>query len=428
MSNKHRFGLVDCNNFFVSCERVFRPDLRDVPLAILSNNDGCIVARSNEVKKLQIPMGAPFFKYQKILKQNGVQTLSSNYALYSDLSMRVMNTLSVLFREIQKYSIDEAFVLFDNTFHRDYSQFAHDAKNLVYQWTGVPVSVGIGKTKTLAKIATEIAKKEPRFRNSLNLDDLSETELDTYLEQLPVNDIWGVGYRSVEKLQSQGIYTAKDFKYAQSELIYALMKTTGYRTHLELQGTQCFEFSYLPQPQKSITCTRSFGRSILEFRELEEAVASYTSNAIERLRRQESTASRIYVFIHTNKYSKTEPYYYNGFEVKLEEPSFNTIVFVEAALKALKVIFIAGKSYKKAGVYIGDIQPINSLQPDMFVYDESKWEREEVLFDSIDRINRKWGKGTLKLGVEGFDRNWSMRRDLLSNRYTTNWNELPIVK
>lgn len=420
------FGLVDCNNFFVSCERVFKPELRHVPVVVLSNNDGCIVARSNEAKKLGIPMGAPLFKYKDILNRNKVRVLSSNYTLYCDMSRRVMETIESMTPKMQPYSIDEAFLDLSSIRASDLSSLITKIQNEVYRRTGVPVSVGAAHTKTLCKLANEVAKKNPEYNGVLNLYDKTYDEIGSLMENVSVDDIWGVGRRSAPKLEKIGITTAKEFRDSDGKGISKLMGIIGYRTHLELRGTPCISTGNEPLHPKTIACTRSFSKRITTYSELQESVVFYTSNACERLRRRNCVATNIYVFILTNPFSNSGDYYSNGLDMRMLKHSFKTEDFVKLAIDGLRKIYLPGKEYKKAGVCITGIVPSSAMQLNLG-HNESAWLEERNFYKIIDKVNTKWGHGTVKLASEGVRKEWFMKRDLLSPRYTTNWLEIPKV-
>lgn len=426
--NQPVYALVDCNNFFVSCERVFQPRLRGRAVAVLSNNDGCIVARSNEVKKLGIPMGAPLFKYKEIIRKNKVITLSSNFTLYQDMSRRVMEVLKGFVNKMQVYSIDEAFLQLDSLSSHMYEDLGRDIKDKVYKCTGIPVSVGIANNKTLAKIAGERSKKNPEFDGVLSLIGKDQDQVDLILEKIPIGDVWGVGFRSVGKFEAMGIETAKDFKYFDTRSITRLRGIVGYRMQQEIRGIPCFALHTLPEARKSIACTRSFGKKISEINELREAITSYVSTACEKLRRQRSVATTIYVFIHTNWHQQYEKYYSNGISISLNNASFDTRDFVKAALEGLDKIYVPGLAYKKAGIFLSGIMPYSSVQMNLFLHNENRWRRELRVLKQIDKLNQKWGHGTLRIGSEGFNKKWFMKREKLSPRFTTRWEEIPRVR
>ncbi|GAX62892.1 nucleotidyltransferase/DNA polymeras [Candidatus Scalindua japonica] len=419
------FALVDCNNFYVSCERVFNPRLKHVPVMVLSNNDGCVVARSNEVKALGIKMGTPAFKCKKLIKEHNIQVFSSNYTLYADMSHRVMETLRQFTPDLEIYSIDEAFLSFTGFDLRDCERYGQEIRKTVYQWTGIPVSIGIARTKVLAKAANEIAKTHDKYFGVVDFINCSAKEIDSCIEQLDVNDVWGVGQQYTKLLKSNNIYTAKDLKYAETNWIRRRMTVMGERCVYELNGTSCFELDRHPAPKKGICSSKSFGVPVISKNDLEEAVASYVSRAAEKLRSQYSYANVLIVFITTNRFKRDEPQYSNSAYIRLKEPTSSTIDLTKSALSALSKIYRPGYKYKKAGVLLEGIHPDSQIQLNLFhSVNCVKKEQTKMLMKTIDKINKKWGRDSLKLATEGTKHSWKMRRTRLSRRYTTNWNEL----
>lgn len=419
------FALVDCNNFYVSCERVFNPKLKRVPVMVLSNNDGCVVARSNEVKALGIRMGTPAFKCDELIKKHNIQVFSSNYTLYADMSRRVMDTLRKFTPDLEIYSIDEAFLSLAGFDLRNCKSYGQKIRKTVYKWTGIPVSIGIAETKALAKAANEIAKKHDEHSGVVDLINCSDKEIDSYLEQLNVSDVWGVGHQYNKLLTSNNIYTAKDLKYANTSWIRKKMTVMGERCVYELNGLSCFGLDKHPEPKKAICSSRSFGVPVISKHDLEEAVASYVSRATEKLRSQNSYANVLIVFINTNRFKKDEPQYSNSVYIKLKEPTSSTIDLTKSALSGLIMIYKPGYKYKKAGVLLEGIQPDNQIQLKLFhSFNRAKKQQINVLMKTIDLINKRWGRDSLKLAAEGTKQAWKMQRARLSQRYTTNWNEL----
>ncbi|MCP5007265.1 MAG: Y-family DNA polymerase [Planctomycetes bacterium] len=434
------FALADCNNFYVSCERVFDPALTGVPVMVLSNNDGCVVARSNEVKALGIRMGAPAFKCDSMIRRHNIRVFSSNYALYADMSRRVMEVLKQFTPDIEIYSIDEAFLTLTKAralsglrstaglWCEDYATYGRKIRQMVMKWTGISVSVGIAKTKTLTKVANEIAKKHPRYGGVIDLSECPERDLDFYLEQLGVEDVWGVGHQYARLLRVHGIKTARDLKYADVKWIRERMTVIGEQCVLELRGIPCFELDRQPVRKKGIRSSRSFGKSVTTLEDIEEAIASYVSRAAEKLRSQHSCANILIVYVKTNKFKRDEAQYANSIHIKLNEPTASTIELTKLALRGLNKIYKHGYRYKKAGVLLEGIQPDSLIQLNMFSsLDYAVIEREEALMQTVDRINRKWGRGSLRLAAEGMKQTWKMRRSMLSPAYTSNWEELLVI-
>ncbi|MCB9790527.1 Y-family DNA polymerase [Candidatus Nomurabacteria bacterium] len=424
---KTAFALVDCNNFFVSCERVFAPQLQRKPVVVLSNNDGCIVSRSAEVKKAGIPMAAPYFKVKSQLKKLKATALSSNYTLYSDMSKRVMDTLRSVCSSVEVYSVDEAFLLIDSVPPDKYTEYAKMLRDKVYQWTGIPVSVGVGSTKTLAKLANEIAKKDLDLNGVLDLTSLSEEKSDAFMAKVPLQDVWGIGWGFARRFNEEGIESALDFKNLDPQRVREFTNVMGYRTSLELRGIECFSLNDSPNIRKGIASTRSFGRPVFKYTELEESVVTHVTNACEKLRRQGSFASQISVFIKTGKHTRKAYYYKNATSKRLPAPSSETEDFVKAALECLKEIYIPGARYKKSGVYLSGINSLDSFQMNLWANPITET-RKKIKTITVDEINRTWGSGTIKLASSGISRSWQMKRNHLSSRYTTNWDELPKVK
>ncbi|MBX9862401.1 MAG: Y-family DNA polymerase [Hyphomicrobium sp.] len=412
-------GLVDCNNFYVSCERLFQPQLRGRPVVVLSNNDGCAVARSEEAKQLGVKMGAPWHLHRAAWKQAGVTVRSSNYALYGDLSNRVMSILRMLTPGIEVYSIDEAFIDFGGMGGRE-EQVARELRATILQWTGIPVSIGIVPTKTLAKVANRSAKKVPVSGGVRVL--LTDEVQQQVLSKLEVEDIWGVATRLGRRLRALGIATAADMRNAAPE---ALRKEGGVvleRIGRELRGERCLQLDDATRSAKSIMASRSFGRPVTERSELEQAVASFVSRAAEKLRRQHLTAGTVTTFIHTSPFRPTDRQYGASALVRLCVASSNTPKLIQAALQALREIYRPGFRYVKAGILLDAFEPAGEEQTHLWAGGDS--ENERGLMATMDRVNRIWGRGTLNMAACGVRNGWSMRAEHLSPRYTTRWQDL----
>jgi DNA polymerase V len=404
------YALIDCNNFYVSCERVFNPDLADKPVAVLSNNDGCFVARSPEVKKLGIPMGAPIFEHRDIVKKHNVKVFSSNYELYGDLSRRVMDTLTTFTDNIEIYSIDEAFLRLENQPINDLTELGRKIKERVFKWTGVPVSVGIASTKTLAKIANEFAKKTPGFAGALSLNGLSQKDINEYLKKTELVDIWGIG---------------PGYKLPDS-FVRDNMTVMGLRTKMELLGTSCIPLEEIVKPKKGIVSSRSFNYLVRDLQDLKESVSYYTTRACEKLRSQNSKAKRIDVFITTNRFRLKDKQYHASIHQELNMHSNSTQMFIEAALSCLKKIYRKGYNYKKAGVYISGIIPENSGQMARFVMEA--FNKASVISKIVDKINGFYGKEAVIFASSGVGKKWIAKSEQKSPRFTTKWEELLVVK
>ncbi len=420
---KKIYALVDCNNFYVSCERVFNGNLENKPVAVLSNNDGCFIARSSEVKALGVPMGAAVYQWQDVIDKNGIILFSANFPLYGDMSHRVMKTLEELCPEMEIYSIDEAFLDLTNMKIANITKYAENIKETVQKWTGIPVSVGIGSTKTLAKAANKLAKKIPENKGVFNFLDFENA--DEYLEKLDVADIWGVGRKYTKLLQRYNINNAKDFKHADKNFIKTRMTVSGERTQMELSGISCIPMSKNPPPKKAIAFTRSFGKYQKTYEELSESVAYFTRKIGEKLRAQDSVANYLQVFVLTNFHRKDLPQYHNNVIVKLARPSSFSPLLIAAALQGLKSIYRQGFMYKKAGVLALALQPSKHVQYNFLETDPVAQKlAESKLMKAVDGINHRVGADVLKYAAEGVDRGWWMKQTKKSNRYTTKWEEI----
>jgi len=422
---KKLFALVDCNNFYVSCERVFHAHLAHTPVIVMSNNDGCIVARSNESKKFGLKMGQPVFEVEEIIKAHHIQVFSSNYSLYADMSDRVMKILAEFSPRLEIYSIDEAWLDLTPLSLPDLTSFGRQIKSRVYQFTSLPVSVGIAPSKTLAKIAHEIAKKHNAYAGVLDLTALSEQDVDQLLEALPVDEVWGIGMQYAKWLREQGICTVKELKYADEAWIRKHLTVVGQRTVLELRGIACIPLEPEPNAKKGIMTAKTFGREIKSQEELEEAVANYIARAAEKLRSQHSLCSSISVFIQTNRFKKDVPQYSASLTRHLPIPTAFTPDLIKQAREAVRAMYRPGYGYRKAGVYLSKIVPDENLQPDLFGgFSLDVHYKQMRLMAIVDVINKVYGRDTLFLAVQGITRTWKMRQFKLSPHYTTRWDEL----
>jgi DNA polymerase V len=420
---KKVFALVDCNNFYASCERLFRPELNGKPIVVLSNNDGCIVARSNEAKALGIPMGAPLFKVQCLIKKHGVHVFSSNYALYGDLSHRVMDILRQMECHVEVYSIDEAFLSLPVNKTWDRLKYVTELRERMRKCVGIPVSIGIATTKTLAKVANRVAKKD----RAGVFDLVGNSQTDLILQKMDVGDIWGIGRRSAERLNRYGIYTALDLKHADEKLIRKQLTVVGARTQLELNEIPCISLEQAPPSPKSIVTSRSFGHSITKIEELREAVISYVSVSAEKLRKQNVEADYLSVFITTGPF-EAQSDYSNNRTIILPRPTSSTPVLIEAALRGLESIYRPGFRYRKAGILLAGIVKHGFKQQDLFSPVIPKRE-DKPLMAALDKINEKWGRRSIQYGMTAQEEKpWSMQQTRKSPAYTTNWQELPVVK
>jgi DNA polymerase V len=410
-------ALCDCNSFYVSCETVFNPKLRGQPVIVLSNNDGCVVSRSPQARALGIRVGEPLFKIRPLIQRHDVRIFSSNYTLYGDLSQRVMTTLATFTPELEVYSIDEAFLNLEGFRHLDLSQYGKQIRNTVLKWTGIPLSIGIAPTKTLAKIAGDIAKKSP------NGVFILPAQPDDILAEFPISDVWGIGRNHLRSLQIHGISTALQLREASLSWVRKEYSVVMQRLVLELRGQTCFDLELSPPTKKSITVSRSFSQPITTLPELREAIATYTSRAAEKLRLHGLTADAIQVFAKTNRFR--EDYYSEAITLTLSHHSAHTAELLNCALRGCDRIFRADQQFKKAGVILLGLRP--KLQRQM-----SLWEPEEkgsdALMQTLDAINARFGSMTIQYMAAGLKKPWAMRSDMRSPRYTTVWSEIPVAK
>ncbi|SDM54958.1 DNA polymerase V [Catalinimonas alkaloidigena] len=416
-------ALVDANNFYVSCERVFDPRLIGRPVVVLSNNDGCVIARSNEAKALGIPMGEPAFKIEKMVDQHHIAVYSSNYTLYGDLSRRVMEVLAQYTPNLEVYSIDEAFLDLDNLIGRDLQEYGREIQRTVGQWLGIPVSIGVAETKTLAKIANRLAKKSPKAQGVLALFDPRHVE--AALERTPIGEVWGIGHRYADFLHRNHIQTAAQFRRTPPDWIKKHLKIIGLRTWKELWGYRCIGLETQPAPSKSICTSRSFGHPVQELSPLQEAVATYTARAAEKLRKQSLVAGMIAVFITTSRF-KEEGYYSNNMSVTLPEATSSTISLTQHAHQALTRIYRPGLDYTKAGVLLLELRPEGMVQFNLFDSKEPD-EKAKRLMQMMDQINQKLGRDFVHLAAQKARQGgseWVQQRSKLSPSYTTQLDQL----
>jgi DNA polymerase V len=415
------FALVDCNNFYASCERVFAPNLKERAIVILSNNDGCIVARSNEAKSLGIPMGAPIFKQKAIIKKNNVAVFSSNYELYGDMSKRVMDSLSLFTPDMEVYSIDEAFLRLDYLQPRNLYEYCKTIREKILQWTGIPVSIGIAPTKVLAKVANHVAKK----KTDGVFDIRCQQKQDDILKSLDADKIWGIARSWSKRLNSMGIYKASELRDASPTIIRKHLSVVGERILRELKGQSCIDLETI-QPKKNIISSKSFGKSITKKEPIEEALSNYAARACEKLRKQNSRAQAVHVFVQTNGFRETDRQYNNAITHTLTTPTSDTRIIIEAAKFCLSKIYQHGYRYKKTGIMLLYLIPASLEQKQLFVdFDHRPGDH---LMKIMDRVNKEQGSDTLFFGAQGVTREWQMRCGSRSPRYTTQWNELLMVR
>ncbi len=415
------FALADCNNFFASCERVFRPDLNGKPVIVLSNNDGCAVARSNEAKALGIKMGDPYFKIRPIVEKYGVAVFSSNFSLYGDMSHRVQEVLRGFAPAVEQYSIDEAFLDLRGMHIDDPDAFAKDISAACRRFTGIPVSVGIAPTKTLAKIASKLCKQYPKLRGGCYMH--RPQDIEKVLRRFPVADVWGIGRRSVKKLEAMNIRTAWDYAMLPENAVRKQFALPGWRTWAELRGTPCVEFEDMIEPKQSICVSRSFAKEITEPGLLCEQVANFAESAVQKLRSQQSLALEMAVFAFTNRFKENAPQTYGSRLVVFPDATDDHRTLVSAAVKAAREVFSLGYGYKKAGVVITKLIQASDHVASIFA-DEKADNRDARLSESIDAINRTYGRGAILFGVQG-DGRIKMSREHQSPHYTTLWSDIP---
>lgn len=416
------YGLCDCNNFFVSCERVFRPDLEGRPVVVLSNNDGCVVARSNEAKAIGIGMGQPYFQARGLLERHGGVVFSSNFTLYGDLSRRVMTTLRSQVEEIEVYSIDEAFFNLEG-YDEPLEELGQRIRTTIRRHTGIPVSIGIAPTKTLAKIAAKLAKQYPRLNGCCYMH--RPEDIRKVLSKFPLRDVWGIGRRYGKAFDQMQILTAQQFVELDKQWVQGRMGITGVRTWQELQGIPSLPMDDLSASRQQITVSRSFPHEIYDCTELEHIVAEFATMCGEKLRRQGSLCHTIHCFLMTNRHRTDQPQHVEQVAHRFTAPTDSTLSLVKAGRELLRSIYRAGYGYKKAGILLGDFEQRGTQQQALF--DAPSDPRHERLMEVLDRVNRHYGHGALKTAGEG-EKPFQMNREHVSRRYTTEWSELLTVK
>ena len=416
-----KIGLVDCNSFYVSCERLFNPRIRRKPVVVLSNNDGCIISRSNEAKALGIKMGEPYFKAKDIIIKNNVNVFSSNYSLYGDLSRRVMRTLKRFNSDIEVYSIDEAFMDLSNFSDKEIEEVGKEIRSTVLKWTGIPTSIGIAKTKTLSKVANHIAKKTKAGVTSL----IGIENLDPILEKVEINDVWGVGRQLTKFYQKNGIYNAKQLKNKSNTWIKKCSNVLSSRTAMELRGISCIELEKTTSKRKSCVVSRSFGKRVENFQELKEAVASYCLNASEKLRSENLVAKALTVFVRTSPFQRNFGYYSNSKTIDFPIATNNSIETVKTAITILESIYKNGYRYQKAGVMFSGLSDENSKEN---LFASEKDEKINKLMRSIDKTNFRFGRRTLSIASAGIRKKWFMKREHSSKIDTADFYCIPTIK
>ena len=409
------FGLVDCNNFYASCERIFQPSLEGKPIAILSNNDGCVIARSNEAKALGLPMGAPAHQYNSFFNQHNVKVFSSNYPLYGDMSRRVMDVLKQFTPLVEVYSIDEAFLQFEGFEHYDLEEYARQIKKRVRKWTGMSVSIGLGPSKALAKVANRVAKKFAGRTGGVYVIDSEEKRIKA-LKWLAIGDVWGIGHRHNKRLVLRHVRTAYDFTQLSDAWVRKEMSVVGLRLKHDLLGKSSIPLEMIAAPKKAIATTRSFESLIDDYQELRERVSTFASLCAEKLRRQNSRCHAIYVFVRSNPFMPDLPQYRNSTMISLPFATNSSLTLSKTALHGLDLIYKSGISYKKAGVMVTGIVPEDAYQTTLFTYENPK---HQALMQRIDYLHKRFGPHKIKIANQDLNKTYKMKQAHLSPRYTT---------
>ena len=421
-SLQQSIALIDCNSFYASCERVFNPKLLGKPIVVLSNNDGCIITRSTEAKALGIKMGEPYFKVRNFIKKNNVKVFSSNYALYGDMSQRVMEILLGFSPDVEIYSIDEAFLSLKGFKNYELLTYCKHIRKTIKQWVGIPVSIGVGSTKTLSKIANHLAKKNNSYEGVCILKE--KEKINEALQETEIEEVWGIG-RSLSKfLKKYDVSNAKQFKLLDRGWVRKNMGVVGERIQIELNGVSCLGVELLPSPQKSCCVSRSFSRPIEKIEELKKSIANYASRAAEKIREEDLIAQSMSVFVLTNHFNKKEKQYSNSIKLQLDYPTSDSKLIVKRAVGGIQSIYKKGYRYKKAGIILYELHNSSSVRG-LLDYDRP---RSDSLMKSLDEINYRYGSSTLRLAAEGIKKGWQMRREKVSPCYTTSFNQLMIVK
>ncbi|HEU4913960.1 MAG TPA: Y-family DNA polymerase [Candidatus Saccharimonadales bacterium] len=421
------YALVDCNNFFVSCERVFRPDLEGKPVAVLSSNDGCVVARSNETKRLGIPMGAPAFKYREIFQKHNIVKFSANFELYGDISKRITALLATITPRIEVYSVDESFLDITALPIKDYEAWGREVRAAILRHVGVPVSIGIAPTKTLAKLAAEIPKKYDAYRGAFSFAGASPQRRQAALEAMPVQDIWGVGWRLAPKLRAEAVGTAWALSRLSPRRAQQLMGINGRKMVSELNGISCYGLSPEHDPAKSILRSRTFGEDTNQMHVLEAAIATLSAQACFALRRENLLARRIGIFTNTNR---NKPGYRQWTrEIRLSMPTSDTGLVISRLVKELPELYSNRQQYHRLGVYLYDFAPDHVLQTDLLgSIKPDEHDRSQARMQALDTINNRWGRGKIYFAAEDLSKSWQPKHQIRSPRYVSNWNELPAAR
>ncbi|WP_299063387.1 Y-family DNA polymerase [uncultured Polaribacter sp.] len=418
------FALVDCNNFYASCERVFNPNLQGKPVAILSNNDGCVISMSDEAKALQLPFGAPIFKYEAFCKANNITVLSSNYPLYGDMSARVMNILADFSPDIEVYSIDESFLELKGFDNYNYADYATKMRSRILKWTGIPTCVGIAPTKALSKVANKIARSNLKQSKGICIIDSDEKRIKA-LKWTKIGKVWGIGSQLKKRLEAKGVETAYDFTQLPSDWVLKNFSIVEWRLQKDLQGISKIPLEEYISSKKMIATTRSFENTYSDIDNIKERISTFASHCAKKLREQKSNCHTITVFLRSNRFDKNQAYLKENSTVILSYPTDSTLVISKAAIEAVKTIFKKGIKYKKAGVIISGLVPNDNFQLNLFSSENPK---HKPLMSAIDGLNKKFKADKIKLGNQDLKRTWKMKQERLSGRFTTNIKDVFLVK
>jgi len=418
------FALVDCNNFYASCERVFNPNLQRKPVAILSNNDGCVISRSDEAKAVGLPMGAPIFKWEAFCKTNGINVLSSNYPLYGDMSSRVMSILKQFTPDVELYSIDESFLEFKN-FKADYNydDYGNQIRNRILKWTGIPTCVGIAPTKALSKVANKVARKFPKQTNGVYIIDSEEKRVKA-LKWIKIEDVWGIGRGLTKRLKAKNCKTAFDFVHLSDDWVRKNFGTTGFKLKKELEGIPTLKLDEV-KTKRAIATTRSFDYTYSDLNYIKERISTFATSCAEKLRKQNSSCHVIIVMLSSDRHKKHAEQHRGSIAIHLPYPTNSSLIISNEAVKAVASIFKKGIKYKRAGVIVSGLVSTNNFQLNMFERENPK---HKYLMHTIDGLNTKYGDYKIKIANQDLKRTWKMRQERLSPRYTTNINDIIVVK
>lgn len=417
------YALVDCNNFYASCERVFNPSLRHQPIAILSNNDGCVISRSDEAKRIGLPMGAPIFKWEQFCKEQNIQVFSSNYPLYGDMSNRVMKILEQFTPDVEVYSIDEAFLQFKGFDNYNFDDYGNQMRQRILKWTGIPTSIGIAPTKALSKVANKIARKFPEQTKDVYVIDSEEKRIKA-LKWIKIEDVWGIGYRLSKRLKLKNCNTAYDFVQLSDAWVLKNFSITEWKLKKDLEGIPTLKLDEIKN-KRAIATTRSFEYTFSDIENIKERISTFATSCAEKLRKQQSSCHMIIVMLSSDRHKKDLEQHKASTMVSLPYPTNSSLIISDCAVKAVTSVFKSGIKYKRAGVIVTGIVPTNNHQLDLFEHENPK---HQPLMQAIDGLNKKYRDYKIKLGNQDLKRTWKMRQERLSPRYTTDINDIITIK